>query len=201
MTFATIIFTIIYHYYDLILLVLLTKSKTEIKINSFCVAQKKKFLCFILKTNADKQTLKQFLQMRFVMDMVTCILAWTKDCGHWLGPGPRQGQEVRRDSPCPVMEPLSWPSGSLRAGRVSCALEPAPGPPPWETTRGHKAWFLTLPKSSFFNCLDYEAPIFTCPSDVFLVFCGMLSSQLLGCARVRLMESPPSKLHPGRSSE
>lgn len=75
MTFATIIFTIIYHYYDLILLVLLTKNKTEIKINSFCVAQKKKSLCFILKRNADKQTLEQFLQMKFVMDMVTCILA------------------------------------------------------------------------------------------------------------------------------
>lgn len=90
-----------------------------------------------------------------------CILAWTKDCGHWLGPGPRQGREVRRDSPCPVMEPLSccWPSGSLREGRVSSALEPAPGPPPWETTGGHKAWFLTLPKKKiiyffFFKCVD-----------------------------------------------
>lgn len=79
-----------------------------------------------------------------------CILAWTKDCEHWLWPGPRQGQEVRRDSPCPGMEHLSWPSGSLRAGTVSCVLEPAPGPPPWETTRGHKAWFVTLPKCFFF---------------------------------------------------
>lgn len=129
----------------------LTKSKTEIKINVFCVGQKKN--CFILKTNADKQTLKWFLQIKFIMDMVMCILAWTKDCGHWLGPDPRQGQGVRRDSPCPVMEPLSWPSGSLRAGRVSCALEPAPGPPPSETTRGHKEWFTTLPKTSFFNLL------------------------------------------------
>lgn len=92
-----------------------SQSTTETEINSFCAGQK-----------------------TLLNDMVMCILAWTKGCGYWLGLCPRQGQEVQRGSPCPVMEALSWSSGSLRAGRVSWGLEIAPGLPPWETTRGHK---------------------------------------------------------------
>lgn len=130
--------------------------------------------------------------------MVICILAWTKGCGYWLVPCPRQGQEVQRGSPCPVMQALSWSSGSLRAGRVSWGLETAPGLPPWVTTRGHKGllqWIKCM------TLMTMKSPIFTCPSDVFLVFCGILSSQLIGCAWVRLMESPPLRSQPSRSSE
>lgn len=108
-----------------------TQSTTETEINSFRAGQK-----------------------TLLYDMVTCILAWTKGCGYWLGLCPRQGQEVQRGSPCPVMEALSWSSGSLRAGRVSWGLETAPGLPPWETTRGHKGLLQWL-KCIYFN--DNEA--------------------------------------------
>lgn len=152
-----------------------TTETTTTEINSFCAGQK-----------------------TLLYDMVMCILAWTKGCGYWRGLCPRQGQEVQRGNPCPVLEALSWSSGSLRADRVSWGLETAPGLPPWETTRGHKGLLQWL---KFIFLMTMKPPIFTCPSDVFLVFCGMLSSQLIGCARVRLMESPPSKSQPCRSSE
>lgn len=106
-----------------------SQSTTETEINSFCAGQK-----------------------TLLNDMVMCILAWTKGCGYWLGLCPRQGQEVQRGSPCPVMEALSWSSGSLRAGRVSWGLEIAPGLPPWETTRGHKGLLQWL-KLIFFEWL------------------------------------------------
>lgn len=152
-----------------------TQSTIETKINSFCAGQKP-----------------------LLNYMVMCILAWTKGCGYWLGLCPRQGQEVQRGSPCPVMEALSWSSGSLRAGRVSWGLETAPGLPPWETARGQKGLLQWL---KFIFLMTMKSPIFTCPSDVFLVFCGILSSQLIGCAWVRLMKSLPSRSQPCRSSE
>lgn len=142
-TFAIMTFTIIFHYYGKIK----RHESPPTKTNSFCVGRKKS-PCFTLKNNADKH--KRFLQITFIMDVLICNLAWTKDCGHSLGRGPRQGQEVRRDSPCPATGRLSWPSGSLRAGRVSCVLEPAPAPAPWETTRAHKAWFAIDLKVLFF---------------------------------------------------
>lgn len=67
-----------------------------------------------------------------------CILAWTEGCGHWLESGPRLGQGAQRGSPCLETEAPSWSAASLAAGTGSRGLEPAPGPPPWETTETKK---------------------------------------------------------------
>lgn len=69
-----------------------------------------------------------------------CILAWTEGCGHWLGSCPRPELEAQRGSPCPERGALFWSAGSLAVGRGSCGLEPAPDPPPWETTRKQNKW-------------------------------------------------------------
>lgn len=45
---------------------------------------------------------------------------------------------AQRGSPCPEMEALVWSAVSLAAGMENCGLEPAPGPPPSETTERAK---------------------------------------------------------------
>lgn len=70
----------------------------------------------------------------FIISGILCILAWTEGCGRWLESGPRLGQGAQRGSPCPETEAPSWAAASLAAGTGSRGLEPAPGPPPWETT-------------------------------------------------------------------
>lgn len=91
---------------------------------------------------------------------------------------------------------ICWVSGSRQG-------EPWPGACSWSTSLGDN--WKTKSKAHYFsgehiflNYLILKSTC-TCSSDVFLVFCGMLSSQLLGGACDR--ESPPSRLHPCRSSE